>query len=157
MHKLYDLLVNLETQNKKVHKNFSYNVIVTTPIIFIAQSIFFFKKNYNKFDITLIFLKLKYLLCRHLEHGISNVELNIKSLMNNDSPYWYQHASIPLRSFLEKLYFITLNYTLHHKFSECMVRSLNYNSYYTLHPFINFDIILDGITWKAQLPLFSIP
>ena len=45
------------------------------------------KKKYNKFDITLIFLKLKYLLCRHLEHGISNVELNIRSLMNNDSPY----------------------------------------------------------------------
>ena len=38
--KLYDLLVNLETQNQKVHKNFSYNVIVTTPIIFIAQLIF---------------------------------------------------------------------------------------------------------------------
>ena len=48
---------------------------------------FFFFLNYNKFDITLIFLKLKYLLCRHLEHGISNVELNIRSLMNNDSPY----------------------------------------------------------------------
>lgn len=122
--------------------------------------------------INLIFLKLKYLLYRHfffflgelyrhLEHGISNVELNIRSLMNNDSPYWYQHASIPLKSFLEKLYFTTLNYTLnytlHHKFSECTIRSLNYNPYYTLHPFINFDVILDGITWKVQLPLFSIP
>ena len=59
----------------------------------LSSQIFFFF-NYNKFDIFKIKISIVptfffFLgeLYRHLEHGISNVELNIRSLMNNDSPY----------------------------------------------------------------------
>ena len=50
--------------------------------------------------------------------------------------------------FWEKLHFTILNYTLnyilHRKLFECTFCSLNYDPCYTLHPDVNFTIILDG-------------
>lgn len=44
---------------------------------------------------------------------------------------------------LEKLHFISLNYTSHPKVSECKVNTLNNNMGYTLHQNVNFVVMLD--------------
>ena len=59
--------------------------------------------------------------------------------------------------FLRKLHFTTLDYTLYSKLFECMFCTLNYDSYYTLHPDVKFAIHLDGnIKFRAQSVIKSI-
>ena len=49
---------------------------------------------------------------------------------------------------MEKLHFTTLNYnsyyTLHPKLFECTICTLNYNTYYPLPLDVSFTVILDG-------------
>ena len=48
-----------------------------------------------------------------------------------------------------KLHFITLNYplnyTLHHKLSDCTLCTLNYHTYHALHPGVIFTVIFNRI------------
>ena len=50
---------------------------------------------------------------------------------------------------MRKLHFTilnyTLNYTLHHKLSDCTLCTLNYNTYHALHPSVIFAVIFNRI------------
>ena len=69
--------------------------------------------------------------------------------MNKGALINYINTLRVFRKNLGKLHFTTLNYaldyTLHHKLSDCTLCILNYHSYHTLYPGVIFAVIFNRI------------